>query len=74
MAQTLVRHGDGWAVVIDDRLLERLEIGPDTPLEVTTDGRSLSIAPADPARPAQFAAALESVNQRFGRALKKLAE
>jgi antitoxin component of MazEF toxin-antitoxin module len=75
MIKTLTKHGNSYALVIDKPILDLLKIGPNTPLEVTTDGRKLSIEPADdPKRAAKFAAALAKANKRYGRALKKLAE
>jgi hypothetical protein len=69
----LIKHGEGWAVALDDELLASLHIGPQTPLEVTSDGASLSIKPIDGPK-ASFERALERVNARHGGALKKLAE
>jgi antitoxin component of MazEF toxin-antitoxin module len=75
MIKTLTKHGNSLALIIDKPILDLLKIGPDTPLEVTTDGRVLSIAPAaDPIRAAKVAKALEETNKRYGRALKRLAE
>jgi hypothetical protein len=34
------------ALVIDKPILEILNIAPDTPLKITTDGRSLTITPS----------------------------
>ena len=75
MVKTLIKHGDEWAVVIDKSFLDALEIRPETPLEITTDGKTISISPAaDLGRDAKFAAALEEINRDYGRALKRLAE
>jgi len=74
MNQKLVKHGDKWAVVIDESTLDLLGIGPETPLDVRTDGVQVLIGPADPTRTAKFNDALEDFNQRFGPALRKLAE
>jgi antitoxin MazE len=75
MIKKLTRHGNGWALVLDQPMLERLNIDPQTPLEVATDGQTLIIAPArDAERRARFEAALEKANREYGRALKKLAE
>jgi len=71
----LIRNGEQWAVVLDDVLLASLNIGPQTPLEVTSDGASLSIKPVGAKEPhPSFEEALEAVNARHGAALKKLAE
>jgi antitoxin component of MazEF toxin-antitoxin module len=42
----LTRHGNSLALVIDKPILELLNIDRDTPLEITTDGRSLIITPS----------------------------
>jgi antitoxin component of MazEF toxin-antitoxin module len=46
MKKRLVRHGNSRALVIDKAILELLKIDDDTELEVTTDGRSLTIRPS----------------------------
>lgn len=75
MNKRLVKHEDGWALVIDTPMLELLKWEPETPLEFTTDGRTLVIAPAaSPERTEQFATALDETNRRFGEAFKRLAE
>ena len=75
MLKTLTKHGNSYALIIDRAILELLKITPETPLEVSTDGKTLTIAPvADPKRRARFDAALAKTNRRYGRALKKLAE
>ena len=75
MVKTLMKHGDEWAVVIDKSFLDALEIRPETPLEITTDGKTISIAPAaDEGRDAKFAAAVEKTLHRYDEAFRKLAE
>ena len=79
MVKTLVKHGNSYALVIDKPILELLKLTPETRLEVsTTDGRTLTIAPAtaatDPTiRAAVLEASLDDINLRFGEALKALA-
>ena len=46
MIKKLTRHGNSMALVIDKPILELLKISPDTPLEISTDGRRLIIAPS----------------------------
>jgi antitoxin component of MazEF toxin-antitoxin module len=46
MVKKLTRHGNSLALVIDKPILELLNITKDTPLEITTDGRSLIICPS----------------------------
>jgi antitoxin component of MazEF toxin-antitoxin module len=75
MIKKLTKHGNSWAVVIDKPVLELLQIEPETPLEITTDGQTLTISPVrDAKRRKQIEAALEKANRKYGRALKKLAE
>ena len=75
MVKRLTKHGNSLALVIDRGILELLKIDADTPLNIRTDGKCLIISPApDAEREKTFRAALDKVNRRYGRALKKLAE
>lgn len=75
MIKQLTKHGNSWAVVIERPVMELLKIEPETQLEITTDGRVLTITPVENnTRQKKFEAALTKVNQKYGRALKKLAE
>jgi hypothetical protein len=52
-----------------------LKISTETPLDVSTDGQVLVIAPVrDEAHQRKFKKALDAANQKYGRALKRLAE
>jgi antitoxin MazE len=75
MVKKLTKHGNSLALVIDRPILDLLNIDPDTPLEVTTDGKQLIVAPVkSSARRKKFDAAQELAHKRYGRALRKLAE
>ena len=75
MTKTLIRHGNSYALVIDKPILDLLQVTPETPFEIVSDGRCLVLSPVrDPAEERKFQQALERVHTRFGRALKKLAE
>jgi len=75
MVKMLTKHGNSYALVIDKPILELLRIQPDSPLEVTTDGKVLTIRPVSATgRGARLAKSLSRVNARHGKALKKLAE
>jgi len=75
MIKHLTKHGNSLALVIDRGVLDLLEIDADTPLSMTTDGKCLIVTPVrDPEREKRFRAALEKVNKRYGRALKRLAD
>ena len=75
MIKTLVKHGNSWALVIDRPILDLLKFDPEAPLEITTDGQSMTIAPAGRnARKTAVREARKKINSRFGKAFKKLAE
>lgn len=76
MIKTLTKHGNSWAVIIDKPILDLLNIAPETPLEITTDGHSLMIFPAvaGTERAERIRAASEKAHQKFGKAFEKLAE
>ena len=75
MLKKLTRHGNSLALVIDKGVLELLNIDDQTPLDISTDGTLLLISPVrDEKRKLQFQEALEKVNTRYGRALKRLAD
>jgi antitoxin MazE len=75
MVKRLTKHGNSLALVIDRGILDLLKIDADTPLDISTDGKCLIVAPAgDGTRQKKFRAALDTVNKRYGRALKRLAE
>ncbi len=46
MIKTLTKHGNSWALVIDKPILDLLNIAPETPLEILTDGQTLIVSPA----------------------------
>ena len=75
MVKKLTRHGNSFALVIDRPILDLLRIGPETPLDVSTDGRQLVIAPAKQStRRKKFEAAQDWAHRRYGKAFRKLAE
>lgn len=74
MIKKLSKHGNSRALVIDKGVLELLNIDDETPLDISTDGKVLIISPVrDGKRRKQFEDALDKVNRKYGRALKKLA-
>jgi antitoxin MazE len=75
MVKKLTRHGNSLALVIDRPILDLLKIDSETPLDISTDGRLLIVAPAKPsARRKNFDAAQEWAHKRYGKAFRKLAE
>ena len=75
MVKKLTKHGNSLALVIDRPILDLLKIDAETPLDLSTDGRQLIVAPAKPsARRRKFEAAQQSAHRRYGKAFRKLAE
>jgi len=75
MVKRLTKHGNSLALVIDRPILELLKIDSDTPLDISTDGKQLVIAPAkSSARRKKFEAAQEFAHKHYEKAFRKLAE
>jgi antitoxin component of MazEF toxin-antitoxin module len=75
MVKKLSKHGNSLALVIERPVLDLLGIDENTSLEISTDGESLVVAPMrDAKRRKRFEQALAASNERYGRALKRLAE
>lgn len=75
MVKHLIKHGNSYALVIDKPIMELLQVGPETPLELTTNGDQLVISPVRPrGRQEKLDKILNKVNQHFAPVLKKLAE
>ncbi len=75
LTKKLSKHGNSLALVMDRAILELLDIDEKTPLNITTDGRALVIAPSQgKRRRKRFEDTLTDCNERYGKALRKLAE
>lgn len=75
LIKKLSKHGNSLALVMDKAVLELLNIDEQTPLNISTDGRALVIAPAKQTqRRKRFNDALKNCNARYGKTLRKLAE
>ena len=75
MIKTLTKHGNSMALVIEKPILDLLGADGDTSFDITTDGQALVLTPVhDEARSKAFKKALASVNRKYPKALKKLAE
>jgi len=74
MVKTLKQIGNSYGVIIDKPILEILHITPETPLEITTDGRSLQIRPVRQRKRPTLSESLDAVNRRHSSTLKKLAK
>ena len=74
MIKNLTKHGNSMAIIIDRPILELLNISEGTPLEISTNGESLTISPVrDEERLKKFNKSLDKVNKRYGKALKNMA-
>jgi antitoxin component of MazEF toxin-antitoxin module len=74
VVKTLTKHGNSLALVIDKPILDLLKIDAETPLELSTDGSCLIVAPANRARRKKFDAAVNDTFNKYGKMLKRLAE
>jgi antitoxin MazE len=75
MLKKLTKHGNSLALVIDRPILDLLNIDTETPLEISTDGCRLIVAPAEQSeRREKFMAAQRTAHKRYGKAFKRLAE
>jgi len=64
-----------YALVIDKPILDLLKITPETGIEVITNGRKLELLPIENGiEQTRFEKALENVNRKFGKVLKRLAD
>ncbi len=74
MLKKLTKHGNSLALVIDRPILDLLKIDADTPLDISTDGTRLIVAPAAPpaARKKKFDAAEEWAHKCYGKTLRSL--
>ncbi|BDA80161.1 AbrB family transcriptional regulator [Leptospira kobayashii] len=70
MLKKLVQHGNSSALVIEKPILELLNIDINTTLEVTTDGKSLIIKPANKS----ILKSLDKINKNHSKTLKKLSQ
>ncbi len=74
MMKQLTKHGNSLALVIDRPILDLLKADAKTPFDISTDGQVLILTPVhDKKRRKAFADALEGVNRKYGRMLKRLA-
>lgn len=75
MTKYLTQHGNSAALIIDKPILALLSISMTTPLEISTDGRSLVISPStERSRQKKFASSMANVNAKHGNTFRKLAK
>lgn len=74
MTKKLIRHGNSAALILDKAILELLNVTMETPLEISTDGKSIVISPQTTHSEDQFQASLDSINAQFSETFAKLAK
>jgi antitoxin MazE len=74
MVKTLSAIGDSLGIIIDKPILELLKIERDTPLEITTDGDTLTIRPQRQTRAERLMAVADDVMDEYEEAFKTLAQ
>jgi antitoxin MazE len=75
LRKRLTRTGNSLALVFDRPLLAAAKIGPDTPLEVSTDGDVIVVSPVRRARrSARFRRAVAEINRNYAGVFRRLAE
>ena len=75
MIKTLTKHGNSYAMVIDRPILDLIRATPETPFDIISDGRSLVLTPVrNDEEEQKFDDAVAMIHERFGRAMKTLAE
>ncbi len=74
MTKHLTKTGNSFAVVIDRPVLEATEIGPDTPLEISTDGDVIIISPVrDHDRIQKLREGMTQIHERYAAVFRRLA-
>jgi antitoxin component of MazEF toxin-antitoxin module len=74
MIKTLTKHGNSLALILDKPILELLGIQPETPITITTDGKSLILSPVqDVEHSEKLEQIRRKVNAKYETAFRKLA-
>lgn len=74
MIKKMVQHGNSSALIIDKPIMELLNIDPETPLEIATDGQNIIISPvSDSERMNRLEKAMGKINKKHESTLRKLA-
>ena len=75
MIKTLAKHGNSLALVIEKPVLELIGADAETQFDISTDGQVLILTPVrSVGRRDAFKVALDKVNAKYPKALKKLAK
>ena len=74
MVKRLSRHGNSLALVLDRGILDLLKIDSKTPLEISTDGKVLIVAPLNGGkRRERVLDAYSKINKSYGKLFERLA-
>jgi antitoxin component of MazEF toxin-antitoxin module len=80
MIKTLTKHGNSLALILDKPILDLLGIEPETPISISTDGKSLILSPIQEAstqateREKKLTGIRARVNKKYEKTFKKLAD
>ena len=75
MIKTLTKHGNSLALILDKPVLELLNIDVDTPISISTDGKSLILSPMfDLERDEKLKKIRAKVNKKYETTFRKLAD
>ncbi|MCB9727839.1 MAG: AbrB/MazE/SpoVT family DNA-binding domain-containing protein [Deltaproteobacteria bacterium] len=74
MVKTLSAIGNSLGIIIDKPILDLLKIERDTPLEITTDGDTLTIRPQRQTPEQRLMAAAEQIMDEQDETFRRLAE
>jgi antitoxin component of MazEF toxin-antitoxin module len=75
MVKKLTKSGNSLALVIDKPMLDALDLDAETPLEVSTDGEVIVIAPLrDRERNEKLKSVVREAHERYGGVFRRLAE
>ena len=75
MIKYLTNHGNSAALVFDKPIMQLLKIDMETPLEISTDGKSLIVSPVKGAgRQKKFRASMAKIIVKHGKTFAKLAK
>ena len=75
MLGRLTQTADGLALILDQDLAYRLHLDADTTLEITTDGRAMTIAPAGSAEKVrELRSAMDWIAASYPKTLRDLAQ
>ena len=75
MIKTLTKHGNSLALILDKPILELLNIGADTPISISTDGKTLTLSPVfDTKRDEKLTKIRSKINKKYETTFRKLAD